>query len=136
MARRRRGSGRTWGSNESLPRDPLTRLFDLTSPLSPAPLLPDVVRSTGWQSDHAASDRSPVRSSVSSRSSVQRAPFPDGKTTDTSTHSSVKFTAAKAVAVCIDRQQRREVLFASRKAGFSGSAPGPYRRSAKSKIRC
>lgn len=36
---------------------------------------------------------------------------------------------------CVGRQQRKEVLFAQGRAGFSGSAPGPYKR-ARSKVRC
>lgn len=35
---------------------------------------------------------------------------------------------------CLAREQRREVLFARRRAGYSGSAPGPYRP--KSKVKC
>lgn len=37
---------------------------------------------------------------------------------------------------CVRRKQRREVLFAMGRAGFSGSAPGRYFRRAESSYRC
>lgn len=40
----------------------------------------------------------------------------------------------KVLAVCLERAQRQEVLFARRKAGFKGSSSGPYRP--RSKIKC
>lgn len=38
--------------------------------------------------------------------------------------------------ICAGRKSRREVLFARRKAGFRGSAPGPYRRRFNSQYGC
>lgn len=40
------------------------------------------------------------------------------------------------VRVCIGRKVRREVLFARRKAGFSGSARGRYKRTYFSQFSC
>lgn len=41
------------------------------------------------------------------------------------------------VRFCVQRAQRREVLFAMRRAGYAGSAPkGRYRRNAFSSYRC
>lgn len=41
------------------------------------------------------------------------------------------------VKFCVARKQRREILFAKKKAGFSGSAPKRrYRRTLNSKYRC
>lgn len=40
------------------------------------------------------------------------------------------------VRFCLRRKQRREVLFARRKVGFSGATKGPYRRTANSMWRC
>lgn len=40
------------------------------------------------------------------------------------------------VRFCVQRSQRREVLFALNRAGYSGSAPGRYRRTQNSQYRC
>lgn len=40
------------------------------------------------------------------------------------------------VLFCVRRKSRREVLFAYRRAGFSGSAPRRYRRTAESRYSC
>lgn len=40
------------------------------------------------------------------------------------------------VRFCLRRKQRKEVLFARRKIGFSGATRGPYRRTGNSLWRC
>lgn len=40
------------------------------------------------------------------------------------------------VRFCVQRKERREVLFALGRAGFSGSAPGRYRRVVSSNYGC
>lgn len=47
-----------------------------------------------------------------------------------------RLLANPRVTMCVRRKQRREVLFAMRRAGFSGSAPGPYRRTNNSSWSC
>lgn len=43
----------------------------------------------------------------------------------------------RAARFCVGRKERREVLFALKRAGFSGSAPKRhYRRTSKSQWRC
>lgn len=42
----------------------------------------------------------------------------------------------RQTVVCVSRRRRREVLFALRKAGFSGSAPNRYRRTLDSQRSC
>lgn len=43
----------------------------------------------------------------------------------------------RKVLFCVRRKQRREVLFAIRRAGYSGSARKPYyRRTVNSQYRC
>lgn len=57
---------------------------------------------------------------------------------------SAKLQMSKKVKACVDRKQRREVLFARRKVGFAGSSPGRrskytrklYRRTSYSRYAC
>lgn len=46
------------------------------------------------------------------------------------------FGTTRAPSVCRTRAARREVLFARKVAGRRGSAPGPYRRTLDSQVRC
>lgn len=48
----------------------------------------------------------------------------------------VRARAPSRVRFCVQRKQRKEVLFALGRAGFSGSARGKYRRTSSSQYRC
>lgn len=49
---------------------------------------------------------------------------------------SLSVRVPERVKFCVQRKERREVLFARRVAGRRGTAPGPYRRSPKSQWSC
>lgn len=44
--------------------------------------------------------------------------------------------AERSLRICFARQRRRQVLFAKRRAGYPGSAAGPYRRTPNSNYSC
>lgn len=48
----------------------------------------------------------------------------------------IQISAPRKILACIRRRRRREVLFAKRRAGFSGSAPRKYRRTHFSSYSC
>lgn len=48
----------------------------------------------------------------------------------------LRMSAPSRSSFCHRRKERRQVLFAIRRAGYSGSAPGPYRRTQDSQYSC
>lgn len=48
----------------------------------------------------------------------------------------IQISAPRKVLACLRRRRRREVLFALKRAGRRGSAPGPYRRTKFSSYSC
>lgn len=111
-----RGRRRNRVSNESLPRDPLTRLFDLSSPLSTRLMEPGP---TGWLSDQSVSEPSPERGRFTSVP-VRGRPVPAKRVSVRSAVVEQKTRLSAGVQECVQRGQRKEVLFAKGVAGSSG----------------
>lgn len=131
LSRRRRSerSGRTVvvGSNGTLPRAELRRY-------SVPEGAQDVFDWGMGQSPMSALLRGSVTSAgrVFQPSSAKR--FLDGRFKPVLTGLSVRYPTQ--MKFCVQRKERREVLFAKRVAGRRGGSPGPYKRREWSNWRC
>src|SRR5688572_27234894 len=135
MARKRRS---TSGSNPNrlpvAPGDPLADLF--LSPTAIPNRSPGVWGGTPHaephmlESLHEATRRSHTRSEAGHRALLSQS------TPHVARYLKQSLVSPKQALVCLGRQTRKEVLFARNVAGKSGGSPGPYKRTANSKIKC
>lgn len=119
-------------ANRRLPPSGVRRLLDIDAS-------PDVRLFRGMGRSPMQATRFPqLVGGVAPVLSVRRpiAPLKVQRALDWQIFQTLQVRAPKKVSFCVRRKARREVLFALKRAGFSGSAPHSYRRTAHSHWSC